>query len=160
MAPLEKLAAFPPTRRAFSLFEEFKNFALKGNVIDLAVGVIIGAAFGGVVKSLVDDISGRWPILRIEVEQPEHLCGPRNDPGRAVPHPAARVAQPLGLGQRGLAPLQRLLGPSAVFVGKLGKLRSLECRGQEGAPHGDVARTRVCATGLDRAAEGEDSPVA
>ena len=36
--------------------KEFKQFALKGNVIDLAVGVIIGGAFGGIVKSLVDDI--------------------------------------------------------------------------------------------------------
>jgi len=45
-----------PTKKAFSLFEEFKNFALKGNVIDLAVGVIIGAAFGGIVKSLVQNI--------------------------------------------------------------------------------------------------------
>ncbi|MBB6716130.1 large conductance mechanosensitive channel protein MscL [Clostridium gasigenes] len=35
---------------------EFKQFALKGNVLDLAVGVIIGAAFQGIVKSLVDDI--------------------------------------------------------------------------------------------------------
>jgi large conductance mechanosensitive channel len=45
-----------PTKKAFSLFEEFKNFALKGNVIDLAVGVIIGAAFGKIVSSLVDNI--------------------------------------------------------------------------------------------------------
>ena len=36
--------------------KEFKQFALKGNVIDLTVGVIIGGAFGGIVKSLVDDI--------------------------------------------------------------------------------------------------------
>ncbi|MDO9187326.1 MAG: large conductance mechanosensitive channel protein MscL [Bacteroidia bacterium] len=36
--------------------KEFKTFALKGNVIDLAVGVVIGSAFGGIVKSLVDDI--------------------------------------------------------------------------------------------------------
>ena len=51
------LSALDPARqRAFSLFEEFKNFALKGNVIDLAVGVIIGAAFGTIVKSLVDNI--------------------------------------------------------------------------------------------------------
>ncbi|MHB8898608.1 MAG: large conductance mechanosensitive channel protein MscL [Thermoguttaceae bacterium] len=42
-----------PTRQAFSLFEEFKNFAFKGNVVDLAVGVIIGAAFGKIVDSLV-----------------------------------------------------------------------------------------------------------
>lgn len=36
-----------------SLFEEFKSFAFKGNVVDLAVGVIIGAAFGKIVDSLV-----------------------------------------------------------------------------------------------------------
>ena len=38
------------------MFEEFKKFILRGNVIDLAVGVIIGAAFGRVVTSLVEDI--------------------------------------------------------------------------------------------------------
>lgn len=37
-------------------FEDFKNFAMKGNVIDLAVGVIIGGAFGKIVTSLVNDI--------------------------------------------------------------------------------------------------------
>jgi len=38
------------------MFKEFKEFAMRGNVLDLAVGVIIGAAFGGVVTSLVNDI--------------------------------------------------------------------------------------------------------
>jgi large conductance mechanosensitive channel len=38
------------------IISEFKEFALKGNVIDLAVGVIIGGAFGGLTKSLVDDV--------------------------------------------------------------------------------------------------------
>ena len=38
------------------MFSEFKAFALRGNVIDLAVGVIIGAAFTGIVNSLVSDI--------------------------------------------------------------------------------------------------------
>lgn len=38
------------------MLKEFKEFAVKGNVVDLAVGVIIGAAFGTIVKSLVDDI--------------------------------------------------------------------------------------------------------
>ena len=37
-------------------FKEFKDFIMKGNVIDLAVGVIIGAAFGLLVKSVVDDV--------------------------------------------------------------------------------------------------------
>ncbi len=39
-----------------SMMQEFKNFASKGNVVDLAVGVIIGAAFGKIVDSLVTDI--------------------------------------------------------------------------------------------------------
>ena len=38
------------------MWKEFKAFVMRGNVIDLAVGVIIGAAFGAVVKSLVDDV--------------------------------------------------------------------------------------------------------
>ena len=38
------------------MLQEFKKFALKGNMIDMAVGIIIGAAFATVVKSLVDDI--------------------------------------------------------------------------------------------------------
>lgn len=38
------------------MFKEFKEFALKGNVVDLAVGVIIGAAFGKIVDSLVADL--------------------------------------------------------------------------------------------------------
>jgi large conductance mechanosensitive channel len=38
------------------MFEEFKKFALRGNVVDLAVGVIIGVAFGAIVTSLVNDI--------------------------------------------------------------------------------------------------------
>ncbi len=37
-------------------FKEFKEFAMRGNVIDLAVGVVIGGAFGKIVTSLVDDI--------------------------------------------------------------------------------------------------------
>ncbi len=39
-----------------SMLAEFKKFAVKGNMVDMAVGIIIGAAFSGIVKSLVDDI--------------------------------------------------------------------------------------------------------
>jgi large conductance mechanosensitive channel len=39
-----------------SMLKEFREFALKGNVVDLAVGVVIGAAFGTIVSSLVDDL--------------------------------------------------------------------------------------------------------
>jgi large conductance mechanosensitive channel len=39
-----------------SLFTEFKKFAVRGNVVDLAIGVIIGASFTGIINSLVNDI--------------------------------------------------------------------------------------------------------
>lgn len=38
------------------MLQEFKAFAMKGNVVDMAVGVVIGGAFGAIVKSLVDDV--------------------------------------------------------------------------------------------------------
>ena len=45
------------------LFSEFKTFAMRGNVIDLAVGVVIGGAFGGIVNSFVGDVI--MPIIGI-----------------------------------------------------------------------------------------------
>jgi large conductance mechanosensitive channel len=51
-----KGAAGAARERASSLLAEFRAFALKGNVIDLAVGVIIGAAFGKIVDSLVKHV--------------------------------------------------------------------------------------------------------
>lgn len=38
------------------MLDEFKDFALKGNVVDMAVGIVIGGAFGTIIKSLVDDV--------------------------------------------------------------------------------------------------------
>ncbi|MBA4189823.1 MAG: large conductance mechanosensitive channel protein MscL [Planctomycetaceae bacterium] len=51
-----KDAATIASKKAFSLFDEFKAFALKGNVIDLAIGVIIGGAFGKIIDSLVKHV--------------------------------------------------------------------------------------------------------
>ncbi len=51
------------------MFEEFKKFALKGNMIDMAVGIIIGAAFGTVVKSLVSDVIN--PIIAAIFNTPD-----------------------------------------------------------------------------------------
>jgi large conductance mechanosensitive channel len=53
---VDKISSLNSAKMAFSLFEEFKAFAFKGNVIDLAVGVIIGAAFGKIIDSLVKNI--------------------------------------------------------------------------------------------------------
>lgn len=38
------------------IFKEFRDFAMRGNVVDMAVGIVIGGAFGTIVKSLVDDV--------------------------------------------------------------------------------------------------------
>ena len=51
-----------------SIASEFKEFAMKGNVIDMAVGVIIGAAFGKIVSSLVGDVI--MPIIGILFGEP------------------------------------------------------------------------------------------
>lgn len=49
----KKIVVTDARQRALTLLDEFKQFALKGNVIDLAIGVIIGAAFAKIVDSLV-----------------------------------------------------------------------------------------------------------
>jgi large conductance mechanosensitive channel len=83
MDPLRTLSSFEPRRTALTLLEEFQNFALKGNVLQLAIGVIIGAAFGKIVDALVKSIimplisvlvpseqsytSWKWVIQGIEV---------------------------------------------------------------------------------------------
>jgi large conductance mechanosensitive channel len=56
MKPIKRIAAVIPAQQTWSLVEEFKQFAFKGNVIDLAVAVIIGAAFGKLIDSLVKHI--------------------------------------------------------------------------------------------------------
>ncbi len=52
-----------PTKKVSGILDEFKNFALKGNVVDLAIGVIIGAAFGKIVDSLVKHII--MPVISV-----------------------------------------------------------------------------------------------
>ncbi len=51
------------------MLKEFKEFAMKGNVLDLAIGVIIGGAFGSIVSSLVEDII--TPIIGAIFGQPD-----------------------------------------------------------------------------------------
>ncbi|HEY8463184.1 MAG TPA: large-conductance mechanosensitive channel protein MscL [Bacillota bacterium] len=71
------------------MFEEFKKFAIKGNVIDLAVGVVIGGAFSKIVTSLVEDlimpvmgfITGRINLTALELVVP---AGSNNTPGLAI----------------------------------------------------------------------------
>ncbi len=56
MDPLKKISGFNPAKGAFTLLDEFKSFVFRGNVIDLAIGVIIAGAFGKIVDSLVKHI--------------------------------------------------------------------------------------------------------
>ena len=77
---------------------EFKEFALKGNVVDMAVGIIIGAAFGTIVKSPVDDIlmpplgiatggvdfSNMFIALRLRITRASEASGRADDQFRPV----------------------------------------------------------------------------
>ena len=73
--------------------QEFKEFAMKGNVVDLAIGVIIGAAFGAIVSSIVDDIF--MPVIGLILSGIDfsNLFIVLNNPGNvAVPSVAAAKA--------------------------------------------------------------------
>ena len=63
MDRIERLIEAVPTKKVYSLYEEFKAFAFKGNVIDLAVGVVIGTAFGKIVDSFVKSLV--MPLLGV-----------------------------------------------------------------------------------------------
>lgn len=65
MVDTSKLTQINPAKMGLSLFDEFKAFAFKGNVVDLAVGVIIGAAFGKIVDSLVKHII--MPLISVMI---------------------------------------------------------------------------------------------
>jgi large conductance mechanosensitive channel len=56
MKTLQEIAASESAKKVYSLWDEFKNFAFKGSVVDLAVGVVIGTAFTGIINSLVKDV--------------------------------------------------------------------------------------------------------
>jgi len=83
---MEKQSAVLQSRnRAFSLLDEFKNFALKGNVIELAIAVIIGAAFGKIVDSLVKHII--MPLVSVVVPGKEsYLAWKWVVDGKEVPY--------------------------------------------------------------------------
>ena len=51
--PLKRITELEPTRKVLSFYDEFRTFAFKGNIIDLAVALIIGQAFGNLVSAVV-----------------------------------------------------------------------------------------------------------
>lgn len=79
-----------------SILKEFKEFAVKGNMIDMAVGIIIGGAFGTIVSSLVDDIF--MPLIGLVLGGVDfsNLFIVLSNPGN-VPTPSLAVAQAAGV---------------------------------------------------------------
>ena len=83
-----------------SFIKEFKEFAIKGNVMDMAVGVIIGGAFGKIVSSLVDDVI--MPVVGlliggVDFKELKYVFSPavaevKNDAGEVVVPAIAEVA--------------------------------------------------------------------
>lgn len=78
------------------MWKEFRDFALKGNVLDLAIGVIIGAAFGAIVSSIVDDIF--MPVIGLVLSGLDfsNLFIVLNNPGN-VPVPSVAAAKAAGV---------------------------------------------------------------
>jgi large conductance mechanosensitive channel len=83
-----------------SIASEFKTFIIKGNVIDLAVGVVIGAAFGKIVSGLVEDmlmppiglIAGRLDFTNLYLPLSENVSKAREAAGGVLPLAAAKNA--------------------------------------------------------------------
>ena len=71
------------------MFQEFKAFAMKGNVVDLAIGVVIGTAFGAIVASLVGDVI--MPIIGV-------LTGGMDFSGVLLPVRLAMSSSPRSVG--------------------------------------------------------------
>src|SRR6516165_3542521 len=56
MEPIKKFSELEPVKKAYSLFDEFQRFTFSTKVVELAIGVVIGAAFGQLVSSLVKNV--------------------------------------------------------------------------------------------------------
>jgi large conductance mechanosensitive channel len=82
------------------MLKEFKEFAFKGNLIDMAVGIIIGVAFGTVVKSLVDNvfmpplgkIMAGVDFSKLKIVMQDGVAEAKNDAGEVVTPAVAEVA--------------------------------------------------------------------
>jgi large conductance mechanosensitive channel len=76
------------------MWKEFKEFAVKGNAVDLAVGVIIGAAFGGIINSLVKDVlMPPISLLTGGLDFSNKFLILKNAPGSGVFHTPAEAAK-------------------------------------------------------------------
>lgn len=85
--------------------KEFREFALKGNMLDMAVGIIIGAAFGGIVQSLIQDMI--MPVVGLAGKADfSNLYFPLREDVRAAAEAAAAANRPFTLADaRGVGPV-------------------------------------------------------
>ena len=129
-----------------SIFKEFREFAVKGNVIDLAVGVIIGGAFGKIVTSLVDDIiMPPLGFLTGQLDFSEHFLVLRNAPN-GVDHfatlKAAKDAGAIAIGYGNFITvvIQFMIVAFAVFllVKEINKIKLLHAEKKEEATRSET----------------------
>ena len=78
------------------MLKEFKEFAVKGNMLDMAVGIIIGAAFGTIVKSLVDDVIMPPIGMLLGGVDFKEFFFLLSDPGAGAPYATLSAAQEAG----------------------------------------------------------------
>jgi large conductance mechanosensitive channel len=135
-----------------AIVKEFKEFALRGNVVDMAVGIIIGAAFGAVVKSLVDDVLmppiglllGRVDFSNLFVVLRE---GPRPGPYASVAEAKAAGAVTLNVGLFANAVIAFLIVAFAVFL-LVRSVNALRRREAPPAPAPTVKECPYCASSI------------
>lgn len=99
------------------LIKEFREFALKGNMIDMAVGIIIGGAFGGIVQSLIKDVI--MPVVGLAAKSDfSNLYFPLNgDTARAIDAAEATAGGPIPLdAARALGPVMAYGNFITIFV--------------------------------------------
>jgi large conductance mechanosensitive channel len=116
-----------------SLLTEFKEFAARGNVVDLAVGVIIGAAFGKIVTSLVEQIV--MPPIglalgRVDFSELKWVLAPENPATEAIEEVAIQYGAFIN------TVIQFVIVAFVVFlmVKAINKLRRAEAAGPDAAP--------------------------
>ena len=134
-----------------SFIQEFKSFAMKGNVIDLAVGVVIGAAFGKIVSSLVEDVL--MPIISLATGKIDFsnlffvVYNPDGAPATYATLKAAKDAGATAIGY-GLfinAVVQFTIVAFAIFlvVKQINRLKKEEAAAPSAPPREEVLLTEI-----------------
>lgn len=125
-----------------SMLKEFKEFAVKGNMMDMAIGIVIGGAFGTIVRSLVDDII--MPVASGLLELPDFsnlfvvLRNPTDEMFTSVEAAREAGASILARGQFVNALIAFLIVAIALFfvVKALNRLKRKEEKQEQAAPAG------------------------